>query len=66
MSQASQFIAAVGKDSIAVYEAFEKAIDAADMIIDVNQDWVNGRTEWIFEDGSKVVMESTDVTVIDG
>jgi hypothetical protein len=63
MNAAQQFLNSLAaQDSNTVYAAVEDAAKRGD--VHESQDWENGKSTWTFEDGSAIVMEGSDVTVV--
>jgi hypothetical protein len=50
------------KDSNSVYDALENAATAGE--VDEKQDWERGLSKWTFPDGSRILMEGADITVV--
>jgi hypothetical protein len=62
-NDAQKFInSLVSKDSNSVYDALENAATAGE--VDEKQDWERGLSKWTFPDGSRILMEGADITVV--
>lgn len=63
MTNAQDFLSSLpSQDSTVVYEAVSAA--SKEGSVSEDQDWTNEMSIWTFEDGSAIVIQNADVTVI--